>query len=95
MFVVLVWLTIHPERFEEFMAATLEMAHASFNENGCLRFEVLRGEADPFGFALYAAFHSAADAAAHFETEHFAQWNGIVAPMLSAPPKIANYNQLF
>ena len=95
MFIVLVWLVVRAEQLDAFIIATLEMAHASLREDGCRRFEVLRGDENSLRFVLYAAFNSRRDAELHFETEHVAQWNEIIAPMLSEQPQTVNYTQMF
>ncbi len=95
MFIVLVWLVVQAEYLDAFMITTLEMAHASLREDGCRRYEVLRGDASSLRFVLYAAFNSRRDAELHFETEHVAQWSETIAPMLSEPPQTVNYTQLF
>ncbi len=93
--IVLVWLAVKQEFLDAFIVATMEMAHASLREDGCRRFEVLRADEQSLRFVLYAAFNSRRDAELHFETEHLAQWNAAVAPMLSEPPQALHYTQLF
>ena len=95
MFIVLVWLLVQEAKLDAFLVATLEMAHASLEEDGCRRFEVLRGESDVTRFVLYEAFNTRADGELHLTTEHFKQWEKTITPMLTEPVQAVSYTQLF
>ncbi len=92
---VLVTLSVDAAHLEEFLVATLEMAHAALEEDGCRRFEVLRQEDLPTQVVLYQVFNSRADGQRHLETEHFKLWRSQVAPMLAEPMQAVTYTQLF
>lgn len=95
MYILLMWLDVQFERVEEFMGVTLEMAHASFKEQGCRRFEVLRQKEDAAHFVLYAAYNSQQDAQNHFQAEHVKRWDALTVSMLCEPPRTIEYSQLF
>lgn len=95
MLVLLVWLNVLSEQVEPFMVATLEMAHASLREHGCRRFEVLHSEQAPTQFVLTALFNSRADVELHLQTDHYQNWQNIVAGMLAEAARTETFTQLF
>lgn len=95
MFNVLVTLSVFAARLDEFLVATLEMAHPSLLEPGCRRFEVLRRQDLPTAVVLHAVFNSEADAALHVQTEHYRAWRRKTEAMLAEPMQTHTYTQLF
>lgn len=85
MHVTLVHVHVKPEFAEAFIAATRANHEDSVREPGNRRFDVLRSPEDPARFLLYEAYASAADAAAHKQTTHYARWRDTVAGMMAAP----------
>lgn len=85
MHVTLVHVHVKPEFTEAFIAATRANHEDSVREPGNRRFDVLRSPEDPARFLLYEAYASAADAAAHKQTAHYARWRDTVAGMMAAP----------
>jgi autoinducer 2-degrading protein len=87
MHVTLVHVTVKPEAVDAFIEATRANHQASVNEPGNRRFDVLQTPDDATRFVLYEAYASAAHAAAHKETPHYAIWRDTVAPMMAEPRK--------
>jgi autoinducer 2-degrading protein len=85
MHVTLVHVQVKPEHLAEFLAATQRNHEASIREPGNRRFDVLQAPDDPCRFVLYEAYATAADAAAHKQTAHYAIWRDAVAPWMAAP----------
>ncbi|MCX7010844.1 MAG: antibiotic biosynthesis monooxygenase [Kiritimatiellaeota bacterium] len=85
MHVTLVHIQVKPEHVAEFLAATQRNHEASILEPGNRRFDVLQLPDDPCRFLLYEAYATAADAAAHKQTAHYAAWRDAVAPWMAAP----------
>lgn len=85
MHVTLVHVVVKPEAVDAFIAATRANHEASVREPGNRRFDVLQSPDDPTRFVLYEAYASAAEAAAHKQTPHYAVWRDTVAPMMAAP----------
>ncbi len=63
-------------------------------EAGNLRFDVLQKGEDPTEFALYEAYASAEDAAAHKETAHYLDWRVKVADWMARPREGIMYKGL-
>ena len=85
MLVVHVSVHVKPECIEAFKAASLANAHASVNEPGIARFDVVQQADDPTRFVLVEAYRTAAAPAAHKETAHYAAWRDAAAPMMAEP----------
>jgi (4S)-4-hydroxy-5-phosphonooxypentane-2,3-dione isomerase len=68
------------DRADDVARLLAELRAASQREAGCVRFEVMRGDADePGTFVLYETWRDQAALDAHYQTEHFARLgiNGI------------------
>jgi autoinducer 2-degrading protein len=78
-FVVLVDLTVRPERLEEFLAGIRANARASLSEEpGCLRFDVHRSADDPHRFLLYELYADPdAFYVAHRQAPHYTTWREV------------------
>lgn len=85
MHVTLVHIRVKPEAVDAFLAATRLNHEASIREPGNRRFDILRSPDDPTRFVFYEAYATAADAAAHKQTPHYAAWRDAVAEMMAEP----------
>lgn len=95
MHVTLVHLQVKPEHVEDFLEATRLNHEGSVREPGNRRFDVLQSADDPTRFALYEAYASAEDAAAHKSTAHYLKWRETVADWMAAPRQGVSYRGLF
>jgi autoinducer 2-degrading protein len=95
MHVTLVHVVVKPESVAAFVAATRANHEASVREPGNRRFDVLQSPDHPTRFILYEAYATAADAAAHKQTAHYAEWRDTVAPMMAEPRKAVPMRGLF
>jgi (4S)-4-hydroxy-5-phosphonooxypentane-2,3-dione isomerase len=85
MHVTLVHIRVKPDAVAAFVAATQLNHEASIREPGNRRFDILQDPADPARFVFYEAYATAADAAAHKQTPHYAAWRDAVADMMAEP----------
>lgn len=85
MHVVHVHVHVLPEQVEAFKAATIANAHASLQEPGCLRFDVMQQADQPTRFILVEIYRSPSDQVQHRETPHYTTWRDTVAPMMAEP----------
>jgi autoinducer 2-degrading protein len=85
MHVTLVHIRVKPEAVDAFVAATKLNHEASIREPGNRRFDILQSPDDPTRFVFYEAYATAADAAAHKQTAHYAAWRDAVADMMAEP----------
>ena len=78
---IVAWIEHHvrPERVEAYREATLANAHATRNEPGNVRFDVLQDPEDPHHFVLFEAYVDKGAQQAHLASEHFATWKTAVA----------------
>lgn len=95
MHVTLVKVSVKPECVDAFIAATRANHEASVCEPGNRRFDVLQHPTEKTEFILYEAYASAADAAAHKETPHYAAWRDAVAEMMAKPRQGTPYVGLY
>lgn len=95
MHVTLVHVDVKPEAVDAFIAATRANHEASVREPGNRRFDVLQAPDEPGRFVLYEAYDSAASAARHKETAHYAVWRDAVATMMATPRKGVPMRVLF
>lgn len=95
MLIVLVYVHVHPDSIDAFVAATLENARASVLEPGIARFDVIQQEDDPARFVLVEVYRTADAPAQHKETAHYAKWRDTVAPMMAEPRRSAKYANLY
>jgi autoinducer 2-degrading protein len=69
--------TVHvkPECVAEFLdAARDNAAHATADEPGCLRFDIIQDRDDPNCFRFYEVYHDDAALATHRRTTHFKRY---------------------
>ena len=95
MHTTLVHIRVKPEYVDAFIEASRQNHEGSTREPGNRRFDVLQDAADPTRFLLYEAYVSAADAAAHKETPHYAAWRDTVGHMMAEPRRGVSYQGLF
>jgi quinol monooxygenase YgiN len=95
MLVVHVQVHVKPECVEAFKQATLANAHASLQEPGVARFDVVQQQDDPTRFVLVEVYRDANAAAAHKETRHYPVWRDAVAPMMAGPRFSVKFNNVF
>lgn len=95
MHVTLVHVHVKPTYLEAFITATRANHESSIQEPGNRRFDVLQDPSEPTYFILYEAYASAADAAAHKQTPHYAVWRDTVAEMMAEPRQGVSMNGLY
>ena len=95
MHVTLVHIRVKPESVAAFVAATQLNHEASVREPGNRRFDILQAPDDPTRFVFYEAYATAADAAAHKQTPHYAAWRDAVAGMMAEPRRGETMQALF
>lgn len=95
MHVTIVYMHVKPEHITEFIAASRENHLASVNKPGNMRFDVLQDASDPSRFILYEAYASAEHAAAHKQTQNYAQWRDTVADWMAEPRQGVSYKGLY
>jgi len=94
MLVVHIQVKVKPESVEGFIAATLANAHASRQEAGIARFDVVQQQDDPTKFVFVEAYRTLEATTAHKATEHYAIWRDTVASMMAEPRTNVKYNSL-
>lgn len=77
-----VFLKVKPENIEAFKAACLANAQSTRQEPGNIRFEVFQQADDPTQFSLLEIYESSQAVAAHFQSQHFAQWRDATGKMI-------------
>lgn len=85
MLIVHVDVHVVPDRVADFLQATKANAAASRQESGVLRFDVVQDREDPAHVVLVEVYRDDAAAAAHKETEHYAEWRDAVAAWMARP----------
>lgn len=93
--VTLVHVHVKPEYVDDFIEATRKNHEASIREVGNRRFDVLQSREDATRFALYEAYATAEDAAAHKQTAHYLQWRDSVANWMAEARQGIAYHSLF
>jgi len=95
MFIAQIHVHVKPESVADFTQATIENAHASIQEPGIARFDVVQQQDDPAHFVLIEAYRSSDAVTAHRATAHYAKWRDIVEPMMAEPRQRTQYNAVF
>lgn len=95
MLIVHVHVHVKPDSVAAFKIATLANAHASVQEPGVARFDVVQQQDDPTRFVLVEVYRDAAAAAAHKETLHYPVWRDAVAPMMAEPRQSVKFSNVF
>ncbi|MBN1267428.1 MAG: antibiotic biosynthesis monooxygenase [Anaerolineales bacterium] len=95
MLVVLVYVQVLPDYVEDFIAATLENARCSLQEQGIVRFDVVQQQDDPCAFVLVEVYRTVDAPGRHKETEHYLRWRDTVADMMAEPRSSIKFIPLF
>ena len=74
-FGLVVTVEIKEDRIDDFLTAMKVDVEGSRTEAGCLRFDLLRDQADPNTFVFYEVYKDADAVAVHKATPHFAVWS--------------------
>ena len=85
---VVLHVTVHvkPEYIPQFLAAIRDNAeHATADEPGCLRFDVIQDRDDPTCFRFHEVYRDEAALAAHRQTPHFRRYIAAAEPWMAAP----------
>lgn len=93
MYLVHVFVHLHPGCAEAFAAESARNAECSRQEPGVVRFDTLRQADDPSRFLLVEQYRTPDDAAAHKATAHYARWRDAVAPMMAEPRRAVVYTE--
>jgi autoinducer 2-degrading protein len=83
--IVHVDVSVEPDRVDDFLAATEVNATATRQEEGVVRFDVLRDRDETGHVVLVEMYRDDQAASAHKATPHYAQWRDAVAPMMARP----------
>ena len=67
-------LMIKDDGIEAFIEATLDNAHATLQEEGCLRFDVFQDSDVPNRFLIIEQYSDDDGMNSHFQSEHFQMW---------------------
>jgi autoinducer 2-degrading protein len=92
MLIVLVQVRVKAESIDAFIAATTANAHASREERGVARFDVIQQSDDASRFVLIEAYRSNEAALEHKETAHYKTWRDAVAAMMAEPRSSVKYS---
>ena len=96
MLAVLVTIHIQPERRDAFVAAMLDDARGSVNdEPGCFRFDVLQDAKDPNTLYLYEVYRDQEAFQAHTRAPHFIRWRDTVQDWYASPIQVINCSTVF
>ena len=83
MYIVCVTVRVKPGHEEDF-ARAIHMNHlGTIQEEGALRFDVLRAEDDPAHFVLYEVYRDKEAFEAHQTTEHYKIWRDTVGDWMA------------
>jgi (4S)-4-hydroxy-5-phosphonooxypentane-2,3-dione isomerase len=94
MHILLVYLTVKPERLDDFIAITKENARNSRQEAGISRFDIVRQVDDPTRFSLIEIYRTTDALAAHRQAPHYLAWAEKVADMLVEPRSRTMYRSV-
>lgn len=95
MYVVSVTVFVHPDKVDGFIQATLDNARNTRQEPNNVRFDVSQSASEPTRFLLYEVYRSAADFAAHQQTEHYLRWRETVADWMAQPRQGVKHDSIF
>jgi autoinducer 2-degrading protein len=73
-FAILVEVEVKPDRMDDFLAAMAVDVAGSRQEDGCLRFDLLRDNSNLHRFFFYEVYTDAAAVDVHKATPHFKAW---------------------
>lgn len=86
---------VKPEERERFLQAIeVDALGSERDEPGCLRFNVLRDEADPNVYYFFEVYRDEAALEAHRAAPHYAVWRA-AADTLDGPPQATRCRSVF
>ncbi|MER3404449.1 MAG: antibiotic biosynthesis monooxygenase [Chloroflexota bacterium] len=90
MYVLFVKVKVKPEFVEQYLqaTATIDARGSVANEPGCLRFDVIRDEADPTAVYFYEVYRDREAFEAHIRAPHFIQWRETVKDWTAGPGEV-------
>eukprot|EP00040_Diaphanoeca_grandis_P030871 m.183316 g.183316 ORF g.183316 m.183316 type:complete len:214 (-) comp32160_c8_seq1:213-854(-) len=80
-----VTVTVNPDDVDAFIAASLENAKGSIQEEKVTQFELSQEQGVPTSFRLYEVYADDTGPLAHKDTAHYQKWREVVQPMMAAP----------
>lgn len=92
MHVTIVYVHVKTQYIDDFIEASRKNHLASVQEPGNRRFDLVQMTEDKNRFVFYEAYDSAADAAAHKQTEHYQTWRQTVADWMAEPRQGIQYD---
>jgi (4S)-4-hydroxy-5-phosphonooxypentane-2,3-dione isomerase len=95
MLIVMVHVTVKPDRIDDFVAASAANAKQSIKEPGIARFDVLQDRDQKDRFVLVEVYRTDQDPGRHKETEHYRVWRDAVEPMMAEPRRSVKYENAF
>jgi autoinducer 2-degrading protein len=95
MLIVMVHVTVNPDRIEDFRAASMANAKESVKEAGIARFDVLQDKEQKERFILIEVYRTDQDPARHKETDHYRTWRDAVEPMMAEPRRSVKYENAY
>jgi (4S)-4-hydroxy-5-phosphonooxypentane-2,3-dione isomerase len=95
MLIVMVHVTVNPDRIDDFRMASVANAKESIKEPGIARFDVLQDRDQKERFLLVEVYRTEQDPARHKETEHYRTWRDAVEPMMAEPRRSVKYENAF
>jgi len=93
--VTIVYVSVKPDKINEFIEASRLNHEASVKEPGNCRFDVIQMKENPSRFVLYEAYETEDAAAAHKQTQHYLNWRETVADWMASPREGVAYDGLF
>lgn len=96
MFALVVSLQVKPDLRDQFLAVAEDDSICSArDEPGCLRFDVLRDNADDNHFYFYEVYRDEAAFQAHSQTAHYFRWRDASERVLQRPTEVTHCTTLF
>ena len=91
MIVIAGQIPIRGDKRDEAIAAALEMAAATQQEEGCISYDFHASLADPNLIFIFEEWESAKALKAHFETPHMAEFRAKLPNLVAGPGKLKRY----
>ncbi len=95
MYIVSVTVFVNEGDEDAFVAATLDNARNTRQEEGNVRFDVARCVDGPGRFLLYEVYRTPEDFAAHQRTDHYLRWRQAVANLMARPREGVKHESVF
>ncbi|WP_010570412.1 putative quinol monooxygenase [Leptospira broomii] len=86
---------ILPEKIQEFLQISSDLAKESIKENGVYRFDFLQNDGDEGRFLLIEAYETEGFRKSHLETPHFLNWRRTVPDMFSQGTTTVHYKPVY